>query len=210
MTVLFDTNVILDSLLERSPFAEKSSAAVQNAIDNGHRCLVSASSATDLYYIIRKQTGDRKAAWEKMTLLSHVFEFSSVSGDVVDLTVRVAMKEDMNYKVSAFLLESGIVYPQESGGNDYVHNDIVRANVSEIFGDRLPETGVNTVSEVKFSMQFPDNIANRDNLHWVIYVTKPGSLQGEVPLASYIDVGTVVDNVVTCSINGSVDFEYEQ
>ena len=93
MTVLFDTNVILDSLLERSPFAEKSSAAVQNAIDNGHRCLVSASSATDLYYIIRKQTGDRKAAWEKMTLLSHVFEFSSVSGDDILSALRGRMAD---------------------------------------------------------------------------------------------------------------------
>lgn len=157
--------------------------------------------------IIRQIAEEAVSSFPASTAIS---ASSSVSGDVVDLTVRVAMKEDMNYKVSAFLLESGIVYPQESGGNDYVHNDIVRANVSEIFGDRLPETGVNTVSEVKFSMQFPDNIANRDNLHWVIYVTKPGSLQGEVPLASYIDVGTVVDNVVTCSINGSVDFEYEQ
>ncbi len=81
MTVLFDTNVILDSLLEHSPFADESSAAVQNAIDNGHRCLISASSATDLFYIIRKLTGDRRTAWEKMTLLSYVFEFASVSGD---------------------------------------------------------------------------------------------------------------------------------
>lgn len=93
MTVLFDTNVILDSLLERSPFAEESSAAVQYALDNSHRCLFSASSVTDLFYIIRKQTGDRKMAWEKITLLSYVFEFTSVSGDDILTALRSRMAD---------------------------------------------------------------------------------------------------------------------
>ena len=84
MTVLFDTNVILDSLLERSSFAQDSSLAVQNALDRHYRCLFSASAATDLFYIIRKQTGSRIMAWEKMMIISHIFEFSSVSGEDIE------------------------------------------------------------------------------------------------------------------------------
>lgn len=135
---------------------------------------------------------------------------SSVSGDQIELNVRVAMKEDLNYKVSAFLLESGMVYPQESGGDDYIHKDVVRANVSDIYGDRLPDTGDNVISEISFSTAFPENIQDRSRVFWVIYVTRPDSFVGEVPMTEYVNVGTIVDNVVSLGLNGSVEFEYEQ
>lgn len=101
MTVLFDTNVILDSLLQRASFAEESSASVQNALDNGYRCLFSASSATDLFYILRKQTGSRKDAWEKMTLLSHIFEFASVTGSDIISALRSKMSDFEDAVVAA-------------------------------------------------------------------------------------------------------------
>ena len=101
MTILFDTNVILDSLLERSPFTNESSAAVQNALAKRYRCLISASAATDLFYIIRKQTGSRTEAWKKLLIISNIFEFATVTGK--DITAALNSRiDDFEDAVVAF------------------------------------------------------------------------------------------------------------
>jgi predicted nucleic acid-binding protein len=62
MTVLLDTNVLLDVLLARQPFAADS-ARVYDACDRGELTgFLCASAVTDLFYIIRKATKDRKKA----------------------------------------------------------------------------------------------------------------------------------------------------
>ncbi|MBO8442232.1 MAG: PIN domain-containing protein [Spirochaetes bacterium] len=101
MTVLFDTNIILDSMLERATFAKASSDSVQMALEQGFRCLFCASSATDLFYIIRRQTGNRKSAWEKLTLLSYVFEIASVTGEDIMAALAGTMSDFEDAVVSA-------------------------------------------------------------------------------------------------------------
>jgi len=54
MRVLLDTNILLDVLLDRAPFAADSSA-VWTACDDGHMVgFITASSLTDIYYIARR------------------------------------------------------------------------------------------------------------------------------------------------------------
>ena len=200
-------------------------------LENGYKAKAEITAKEDLYYTFgwhpafsldingkgadletytlsfeQEEKADRKYAKDGV----FVYEKDYLVGDQIELNVRVAMKEDLNYKVSAFLLESGMVYPQESGGDDYIHKDVVRANVSDIYGDRLPDTGDNVISEISFSTAFPENIQDRSRVFWVIYVTRPDSFVGEVPMTEYVNVGTIVDNVVSLGLNGSVEFEYEQ
>jgi predicted nucleic acid-binding protein len=62
MTVLLDTNVLLDVLLAREPFAADS-ARIYDACDQGKMTgFLSASAVTDLFYIIRKATGEKGKA----------------------------------------------------------------------------------------------------------------------------------------------------
>ena len=64
MRVLFDTNVILDVLLEREPHIDVASKLVA-LVDNGRiEGSVCATTVTTLYYIGAKDLG-RKAAHEK-------------------------------------------------------------------------------------------------------------------------------------------------
>ncbi|GAP72448.1 hypothetical protein SAMD00024442_32_10 [Candidatus Symbiothrix dinenymphae] len=56
MKVLLDTNVVIDWLIDRMPFAEASTAALKIAANNGV-AYVSASAITDVYYIVRKLDG---------------------------------------------------------------------------------------------------------------------------------------------------------
>ncbi|NOT63047.1 MAG: PIN domain-containing protein [Acidobacteria bacterium] len=55
--VLFDTNVVLDALLKRSPW-DADAAACWQAIDDGKILgCITASALTDIFYIARKHSG---------------------------------------------------------------------------------------------------------------------------------------------------------
>jgi len=61
MKVMIDTNVILDYLTDRIPFAdhaEKINDLCEQGVLTG---IFTASAATDVYYILRKITGREKA-----------------------------------------------------------------------------------------------------------------------------------------------------
>jgi predicted nucleic acid-binding protein len=81
--VLFDTNVILDVLLEREPHidaAAKLFALADNGRINGCIC---ATTATTIYYIAAKSFGARRARDQVHGLLG-LFEVAPVGKDVLD------------------------------------------------------------------------------------------------------------------------------
>jgi predicted nucleic acid-binding protein len=81
--VLFDTNVILDVLLEREPHidaAAKLFALVDNGRINGCIC---ATTATTIYYVAAKSFGARRARDQVHGLLG-LFEVAPVGKDVLD------------------------------------------------------------------------------------------------------------------------------
>ena len=68
MKILIDANVALDVLLERQPFYV-SGTKVLSLSKGGIELFLSASTVTDIYYIIRKQLKDKEAA---LTLLKNL------------------------------------------------------------------------------------------------------------------------------------------
>lgn len=83
MNVLFDTNVILDVLLEREPFVDTASklfALVDNGRIKGSIC---ATTVTTIFYITAKDFGSRRARDQVHGLLG-LFEIAPVDRDVLD------------------------------------------------------------------------------------------------------------------------------
>jgi predicted nucleic acid-binding protein len=83
VNVLFDTNVILDVLLERDPYIEAASklfALVDNGRIKGSIC---ATTVTTVYYIAAKDFGARRARDQVHGLLD-LFEVAPVGRDVLD------------------------------------------------------------------------------------------------------------------------------
>ncbi len=64
MNVLIDTNVILDVLLRREPFFEKSQLVILAAEENFFNGFVSASAITDIFYVIAKLLKNKSIARE--------------------------------------------------------------------------------------------------------------------------------------------------
>ena len=54
MTILFDTNISLDFLLERQPFFNDAAEIIRLTEKGDLTTFITASSATDIYYIMRK------------------------------------------------------------------------------------------------------------------------------------------------------------
>ena len=79
MRLLIDTNVFLDILLNRKDFVDTSKAALEKAISKGDNLYLSSSAATDIYYVIRKQTKSREQAILGIKKLISIVRFAEVN-----------------------------------------------------------------------------------------------------------------------------------
>ena len=82
MKVLFDTNIVLDILLDRAPFADSASylfSKVERAEITGFLC---ATTITTIHYLITKALNDKKAVEHIHSLLS-LFEIAPVNRVVI-------------------------------------------------------------------------------------------------------------------------------
>lgn len=80
MKILIDTNVILDIFQKREPFFSDSYQALRKAIQVEFECLLSASSVTDIYYMLRKFLKSADQAKERIQQLSKLVTFADVQG----------------------------------------------------------------------------------------------------------------------------------
>jgi len=67
MKLLIDTNIILDALMAREPWAKSAQAIMLAVAEEKAEGCITASTFTDIYYILRKRLGDK--ARTKQTLL---------------------------------------------------------------------------------------------------------------------------------------------
>lgn len=95
MTVLFDTDVLIDFLLDREPFAEPAARLLSAAERGEIRGAVCAGSMTTIHYLARKAVGAARARTHVQSLLS-LLEIAPVNRSVLDaaLTSRIADFED--------------------------------------------------------------------------------------------------------------------
>lgn len=62
MKVMLDTNIVLDVLLRREPFFGASYAVMKQAALGSIDAFISASAATDIYYLLRRSLRDAARA----------------------------------------------------------------------------------------------------------------------------------------------------
>lgn len=134
---------------------------------------------------------------------------ANTQGKEVSLKVSVAAKEVKDFKINVFVMESGIIYPQNNGGDNYEHNNIVRENITDIMGDSFV-IEQNSAIDLDFDFSLPDNIKDTGNAYLVIFVSYPGNpnVKG-VDGAQYLKSNYMVDNIISIPLDGSSEFQYE-
>jgi predicted nucleic acid-binding protein len=80
MTVLFDTNVLIDISDHREPFYEKSLEAFTLAVNGLIKGLVSAGTITDIYYIIRKSRQSKEQALKSVITITNILNLADTTG----------------------------------------------------------------------------------------------------------------------------------
>ncbi len=113
MKVLIDTNVIIDALTSREPWNKSAETIFLMAANNVANMYISASMATDIYYLIRKYCHDvvvAKQAMEKLYALFGILDVmkedciqalaSSVSDYEDAVVCEVAKRSSMDYIVT--------------------------------------------------------------------------------------------------------------
>ena len=92
MKVMFDTNIVLDLLLNRQPFCEMSARVLDLSATKVVEGYVSASAITDIYYLAYKMIRDKNKV---CLLLKRLLQIVSVAG-VTETEILMALKSNWN------------------------------------------------------------------------------------------------------------------
>lgn len=81
MKILVDTNIIIDALTGREPYREAAEQIFLLAANQAEDMYITASSATDIYYLIRKHLHNTDQAKKTMSKLYELFDILDVTSN---------------------------------------------------------------------------------------------------------------------------------
>lgn len=93
MQVLFDTNVLLDALLLREAFVADAVFLLE-AVETGRIVgFVSATTVTDVHYLVKRQAKSAEAAMTAVTRLLALMEVCPVDREVLELAITLGLAD---------------------------------------------------------------------------------------------------------------------
>ena len=101
MKAMIDTNVVLDVLLQREPFFQASYEVMKRSALEQVEGFVSATAATDIFYLLRKAMKDSKAAKDSLEKLSQLVCFADALGEDVHAALASGMPDFEDALLSA-------------------------------------------------------------------------------------------------------------
>ena len=84
MRLMIDTNIILDVLLERDPFFKDSQAVLDLCESRKILGFISASTATDIFYLVRKALNNTDEAYTALGHILNIVKALTVTNDDVN------------------------------------------------------------------------------------------------------------------------------
>lgn len=130
---------------------------------------------------------------------------SSVSGNTLNLNVKLYIKEKGDYKVTAVLLEDNIIGYQNGGGNSYNHSGIARVAFTDITGDEVSTSEDNKTVSKNYTATIPSS-CNKNNLRVLVYVLRQYGSQTIIRTADYGDY--YVDNAISAAVGTTQDLVF--
>lgn len=134
---MIDTNVILDIFLKREPFFGASYQAVRRAIEQQDECVVSATAATDLYYILRKNLQSRELAKEHLCSLKQIAHFADVLEKDIDAALASDMTDFEDAVVSAVAKRLNAAYIITRNTNDFSASHVPAITPNDYLSNEL-------------------------------------------------------------------------
>ncbi|MEH2389347.1 MAG: PIN domain-containing protein [Nostoc sp.] len=93
MRVLFDTNVLLDALLAREPFVADAAFLLETVESGQVEGFMSATTVTDVHYLVRRQTRSAEVAIAAVTQLLGLMEICAVDRGVLEQAIALGLTD---------------------------------------------------------------------------------------------------------------------
>lgn len=93
MQVLFDTNVLLDALLAREPFVADAAFLLETVESRQIEGFMSATTVTDVYYLVARQTKSAEVAIAAVTQLLALMEICAVDRRVLEQAITLGLTD---------------------------------------------------------------------------------------------------------------------
>lgn len=93
MNVLIDTNIVLDALMSRSPFNVLAERLFILIAEDKLKASITASSVTDIYYLLNKYLHDAHKAKQALFKLFSLFEILEVTKNDCEKALLLPMKD---------------------------------------------------------------------------------------------------------------------
>lgn len=93
MNVLIDTNIVLDALLSRSPFNTLAERLFIMIAEDKISASITASSVTDIYYLLNKHLHDKQKAKQALLNLFSLFEILDVTQNDCEKALTLSMED---------------------------------------------------------------------------------------------------------------------
>ena len=124
MNVLVDTNVVLDVLLKRPPFYQDSFKIFQLIDQERIRGCLSASSITDIFYLLRKDRHNSDEVYRIMEELTALFSVVQVSETTIAGALSLRWKDFEDAVQYMVARENNITHIITRNKTDYETFDI--------------------------------------------------------------------------------------
>ena len=118
MRVLIDTNVVLDVLLKRDPWAADAAEVWQLCTEGSLTGYLSASSFTDIFYIARRHT-DRDRARTAVRLLLDTFAICTIDQSTLEMAYALAGSDFEDNLQMACSVLGGLEFIVTRDSNDF-------------------------------------------------------------------------------------------
>lgn len=124
MKVMIDTNIVLDVFLQREPFFRASYEVMKQSALEKLEGFVSASAATDIYYLLRRSLKDDGKAKDSMEKLLQLVGIADALGEDVHAAVASNMTDFEDALVASIAERCQMEYIITRNTKDYLESPV--------------------------------------------------------------------------------------
>lgn len=124
MKVMIDTNIVLDVFLQREPFFQASYEVMKQSALEKLEGFVSASAATDIYYLLRRSLKDDGRAKDSMEKLLQLVGIADALGEDVHAAVASNMSDFEDALVASIAERCQMEYIITRNTKDYTESPV--------------------------------------------------------------------------------------
>jgi predicted nucleic acid-binding protein len=124
MKILVDTNIIIDTLTGREPFRELAEQIFILAANQIEDMYITASSATDIYYLVRKHLHNTEQSKNTMSKLYQLFGILDVTANDCQDALLLDMKDYEDAVISCCAKRNQMDYIVTRNIKDYEHSKV--------------------------------------------------------------------------------------